>query len=258
MKKCGVYKMDVKRRLPQWMHCMPVADHEKKKSRTQDSSNGEEEDEAEVKKNFKPEDANDGRVKKKPRIKDSTNGGENAEDGLKKKPKTRHAKYGENIDRKAVKKEIKREDVKTEKLEKDKFRTQKSRDDEKDLKQEVDEGTQKSWRKTSLEDYNDYLETKNIDEAEPPPVRIHGAKAKHSVIEITDKNKCLPQTQDDEYSSEDEDLTADDLLTIARELTGNEEDACEALPHKPKTIPCLLGKDMIDLLLPPPSSKITR
>ncbi|RAL37400.1 hypothetical protein DM860_000094 [Cuscuta australis] len=196
--------MDVKRRLPQWMHCMPAADHEKKKSRTRDSSNGEEEDEAEVKKNFKPEDGNDGRVKKKPRIKDSINGGENAE-GLKKKTKTRYAKYGENIDRKAVKKGIESEDVKTEKLEKDKFRTQKSRDDEKDLKQEVDEGTQKSWRKTSLEDYDAYLETKkhfgaskNIDESEPPPVRIHGTKAKHSVIEITDKNKRLPQTQDDE------------------------------------------------------------
>lgn len=238
---------------------MPAADHEKKKSRTRDSSNGEDVDETEVKKNFKPKDGNDGRVKKKPRIQDSINGGENAEEGLKKKTKTKYAKYGENIDRKAVMKEIRSEDVNTEKLEKDKFRTQKSRDDEKDLKEEVDERTQKSWRKASLEDYDDYLETKkhfgvskNIDKAEPPPARIHKTKAKHSVIEITDKNKRLPQTEDDEYSSEDEDLTVDDLLTIARELTGNEE-ACEALPPKPKTIPCLLGQDMIDLLLPPPS-----
>nr|GMD37647.1 myb-like protein X [Ipomoea batatas] len=251
--------MDMKRRLPEWMVCMPAAGHGKKKSETQDISNGENVEEVEVTKKSKMKDVKDGQVKKISRTRDASNG-ESGEERVKKKSKTKYTKCGEHIDGKVVEKETRSRDVNTCETASDlklrqrqtgtKHTRARARHDAEDLKGESCllvrcETTQRSRRKVSLEDNNCNYESdfemrkpsgvaKNIDEAEPP-LRRQKTKAKSSVFEITDKNEDSPQIEDDEdfsvqdlmsiaeeYASEDEDLTVDDLLTLAKECVNEE------------------------------------
>ncbi|XP_019158306.1 PREDICTED: uncharacterized protein LOC109155030 [Ipomoea nil] len=250
--------MDMKRRLPEWMVCMPAAGHGKKKSETQDISNGENVEEVEVTKKSKIiKDLKDGQVKKKSRTRDASNG-ESGEERVKKKSKTKYTKCGEHIDGKVVEKETRSRDVSTCESASDLKSRQRqtgtkrtrARHNMKDLKEESCllercETTQRSRRKVSLEDNNCNYESdfemrkqsgvaKNIDEAEPP-LRRQKTKAKSSAFEITDKNEDLPQIEDnedfsvqdlmntaEEYASDDEDLTVDDLLTLAKECVNEE------------------------------------
>ncbi|XP_031090705.1 uncharacterized protein LOC115995733 isoform X2 [Ipomoea triloba] len=237
--------MDMKRRLPEWMVCMPAAGHGKKKSETQDISNGENVEEVEVTKKSKKKDLKDGQVKKKSRTTDASNG-ESGEERVKKKSKTNYTKCGEHTDGKVVEKETRSRDVNTCETASDlKLRQRqtgtkrmraRARHDTEDLKEESCllvrcETTQRSRRKVSLEDNNCNYESdfemrkqsgvaKNIDEAEPP-LRRQKTKAKSSVFEITDKNQDLMSIAE-EYASEDEDLTVDDLLTLAKECVNEE------------------------------------
>ncbi|CAH9074900.1 unnamed protein product [Cuscuta europaea] len=258
--------MDVKRRLPEWMHCLPASDHGKK-SETRDFSNGENGEEVEIKRKSKMKEVNDGQVKKKRRIKDASSCG-SAEKRLKKKSKTKHVKSGENIDAKAVVKENTSDNCRSEMEIKLRVKQtgekqhKRARDDMNDLR---------SRRKINLEDNSCDFDPKkhfgvqkHIDEAQTPPAKIIRTKAKSSAIEIIDKNESLPEIEDKEYGFEDEDLTVDDLLTIAKEivneegkaeqkgkygLTGTEEKR-EALPPLPKITPNL-PQTMLELILGP-------